>query len=331
MSSRITRRFVKPLVSIGLVALLLWWVDLGQVVAIIAAADVVLLLGALAVALADRIVMIAKWWPLLRVQRLPIGWWRAVRVYLAANFASLFLPSSVGADMVRALALGRRHDATMEVGASIAVERISGIVGMAAILTLAFAIGLGKAVGVEQFGLYIAAFSVAAVVLAWLPFSEPGRRLFQFATRPVAARRWFSGIDRFAGAYGGYRSHPRIVIGVTVASALEQLFPVVVYAIVAASLGIGIGFQALLVAVPITMFAGRIPIAIGGIGVEEAVFIFLLGLFGVAPAAALSLSIGRRIVESLGLLPGVLFWSDLAPARNSQAGVEQPAATLAAS
>ncbi len=107
-------------VSIGLILLLAWIVDVNRLIVVLLSADVWLFALATLVAFADRAMMIAKWYPLLRVQGLRIPLARAARVYLAASFASMFLPTSVGADLLRTFALGARQ-ATLEVGASIVV------------------------------------------------------------------------------------------------------------------------------------------------------------------------------------------------------------------
>jgi uncharacterized membrane protein YbhN (UPF0104 family) len=74
---------------------------------------------------------------------------------------------------------------------------------------------------------------------------------------------------------------------------------------------------ALFVAVPLTLFVGRLPIAVAGIGVVEGALVYLLGVFGVPPAEALSLALAGRVIEFAALLPGALFWSSLVWARRS--------------
>ena len=75
-------------VSIGLILLLAWIVDLNRLTAVLLRADVPLLALASLMALADRAMMIGKSYPLLKVQGLEIPLAHATRVYLAASFAS---------------------------------------------------------------------------------------------------------------------------------------------------------------------------------------------------------------------------------------------------
>src|SRR5690348_1404236 len=111
-------RLVKVVVMVVLVVVLARLVEFDALVESVRAADPGLLLVAVGAAFVDRLVMIGKWYPLLRVQLPSIPLLRAARAYIAASFAALVLPTSVGGDMLRAIALGRGRGAVMEVGAS---------------------------------------------------------------------------------------------------------------------------------------------------------------------------------------------------------------------
>src|SRR5262245_3757425 len=87
--------------------ILLRLVDVRAVARVLAGADWRLVAAAVGVGLVDRVLMIGKWYPLLRIQAPSVGLWRAARAYLVGNFAGFFLPSTVGPDVVRAIALGR--------------------------------------------------------------------------------------------------------------------------------------------------------------------------------------------------------------------------------
>ena len=114
-----------------------------------------------------------------------------------------------------------------------------------------------------------------------------------------------------------YRHHLGTLAVVAVLSLVEQAFPIVVLWILVHALDLEVSPLALFVAVPLTLFVGRLPIAIAGIGVIEGALVYLLGAFGVSPAEALSLALAGRLVEIVALLPGGLFWSSLVWTRRS--------------
>jgi uncharacterized protein (TIRG00374 family) len=299
-------KFVRAAVSVGLILLLAWVVDLQRLIAVLLGADVGLFALASLGALADRAVMIGKWYPLLKAQEVGIPFARAARVYLAASFASMFLPTSVGADLLRILALGARR-ATLEVGASIVVERMLGLAASIVLCGAVLLLALPQALPLASLLPWILGAGLALVGAAVLVLrSDCWRWLERYRER-----RWFQIGRRFAAACMLYRHHPGTLIAVGLLSLVEQAFPVVVLWILAHALDLEVSFLALLVAVPLALFVGRLPIAIAGIGVLEGALVYLLGLFGVAPAEALSLALAGRLAEIFVLLPGGLFWSSL--------------------
>jgi glycosyltransferase 2 family protein len=297
-------KFLRAGVSLGLILLLAWIVDVNRLTAVLLRADLGLFALAALMALADRAMMIGKWYPLLKAQGLGIPFARAARVYFAASFASMFLPTSVGADVLRTFALGARG-ALLEVGASIVVERMLGLLASLilciSVLLLAQALPLAFLLP-SIFGPGVALVGVTFLMLrpGWWRWLERYRD-----------RRWFQLGHRFALACMLYRRHAGILVVVGVLSLIEQVFPIAVLWILVHALHLKVPLFALVVAVPLTLFVGRLPIAIAGIGVLEGALVYLLGLFGVSPAEALSLALGGRLAELFALLPGGLFWSSL--------------------
>jgi glycosyltransferase 2 family protein len=305
-------------VSIGLILLLARMVDWNQLAAVVVRADVALLGLASLTVLADRAMMIGKWYPLLRVQGLDIPFTHAARVYLAASLASLFLPTSVGADLLRTLALGARRRTTLEVGASIVVERMLGLAGSVLLCAVVLVLALSQAFALAFLLPWILGFGCALLGMAFLML-RPGwwRRL-----EPYRERRWFQLGHRFVLACMLYRHRAGTLAVVGLLSLVEQAFPILVLWILVQALDLEISLFALVVAVPLTLFVGRLPIAIAGIGVLEGALVYLLGVFGVSPTDALSLALAGRFVELVALLPGGLFWSSLVWRRGEPDGAD---------
>lgn len=298
-------------ISLGLVVLLLWWVDLDQVARLYRAADPLVLAAALLIAGADRLIMILKWMPLARVQGLPVPFGRAARVYLASNCASLFLPTSVGGDVVRAVAFGRPLGAVARVAASIAMERVLGLFGVGLVLAVAIPFALSGTAGLGQYAWMGAVGILTVLLLAALPFVPAVAGPLNPLVDRLRGRRVLGGMAHLWDAYAAYRSHPVLVVTVGLASALEQFVPVALYGLVAVALGIEVTFSALVVATIFAQLIGRLPVSVSGIGVEEGAAVLFLGLFGVAPSGALSLALGRRVLETLVFMTGALFWKEL--------------------
>jgi len=301
---------VRLLVTVALIVLLLRVVDMRSVGRQMLQLDLGLLAVAVLLALADRALMIGKWYPLLRVQVPSCSLAAAARTYLASGFASIFLPS-LGVDVLRGVALGRGHKAVPEVGASIFAERLLGMLGGGVLCLIALVVAVRASIDVSlitpwaliSFMGSLAAITVPFVLWSFPVLWERFPPLKLFSAIPL--------VRRFGKAYFFYRQHLRMVAVVGFLSTLEQLFPIVGLWIIARALGAPIGFEMLIVAAPLTLFAARLPFSLWGLGVTEGAFVYLLGLFGVAPAEAVALSLAGRVVELAALAPGAFLWADL--------------------
>jgi len=304
------------LITASLLAFIITLVDVKDVGRLVGSADVAWLLGAILVAAADRMLMVAKWYPLLKIQNVAVSFGRATRAYLASGVAHYFLPASVGADVLRATVLGRAGRFIIEVGASILAERALGLVASALMSMVALAIALRLGLPVELIFPW-ALFSVAAgAAILVLPLN---RRVLD-AAREVRVLRSMGRaqqyVERFAQTYTIYRERVGVLILMGWLTVLEQLFPIAILWLLGRALGIPLGLTAVVVAVPLTLFVVRLPISFGGLGVGEGALVYLLGLFGVSPTEALTLALGTRIVEVLvNAGPSVFLWRELVNVR----------------
>jgi uncharacterized protein (TIRG00374 family) len=303
-------------ITTSLLAFILTLVDVRDVGRLVSSANTLLLLVTLLVALADRLLMVAKWYPLLRIQNVSVSFVRATRAYLASGVAHYFLPASVGADVLRATVLGRAGRFIIEVGASIVAERALGLVASAlmSLVSLLIAVQLGLPVELIFPWALFAVF--AGIVILVVPLNQRALNAVRNAKILGRIGRVRSYVERFADTYTIYRSHIGVLVTVGWLTVLEQLFPIAILWLLAQALGISVGVLAALVAVPLTTFVVRLPISLGGLGVGEGALVYLLGLFGVSPTEALTLALGTRLVEVLvNAGPSVFLWRDLVGVR----------------
>lgn len=300
-------------VSLVLVGLLVRLVDPSEVGRLLLEADVLLLVLAVCFYLVDRLVMIVKWLPLLRVQLPEVSAARAGRAYFASSFAATFLPASVGADVLRTISIGRSHTAILEVGTSIVFERILGLIGSGIVaLGVVWVAWEFASVPIGFLLPWAGACAGAGLLAVLLPYSELARAIVAGLISSFRnGGRLKELLDRFATAYGDYRHHPVTVSWVTLLSVVEQLIPILVFWAASAALGLSLPVIALIVSVPLALFAARLPISVAGIGILEGGLVFLLGLFGIRPEAALSLAVVGRLVELVAVLPGAFWWTEL--------------------
>jgi glycosyltransferase 2 family protein len=294
--------------SIALVVLLFTYVvDAREVVHILQRFDATYLLLAIVVVTLDRILMTFKWTLLLRAQGYRLPLLQGVTIYCTSMVWGMALPTTVGADAIRAVMVTRRGFNGTDVVTSIVIERMVGFV-------LALALGLVSLAILRTIGVLDARFDgalwvgiamligVTALLVAALNEKLVGKVV---ARLPQAVRdsKVMHYLDRFAVAYrslGGARSTIAQFSALTV---LEQVFAVVFPWTLALGLGVPVNLLLLLGVLPISTLISRLPISFDGLGVFEAVFVGLLVLAGIDAAAALAIAISGRIIQLFAFLP----------------------------
>ncbi len=94
----------------------------------------------------SRLAVTARWTSLLWLSGLRLPAWEILRVTFAGMFATHFLPTSVGGDIVRLAWTARVQGDRAKYASSVAVDRLVGLAGMALLLPLGIAQLLGAGV-----------------------------------------------------------------------------------------------------------------------------------------------------------------------------------------
>jgi uncharacterized protein (TIRG00374 family) len=247
-------------------------------------------------------------------------------IYCSAMLWGVALPTTVGADAVRAVLTVKRGIGGADVMASILVERMIGF--LAALLLALASLVLLRTSGIFDGRHDHALFSGAALLLAGLALValclNAGAFAAVTARLPPALRR-SSVLRRLEGLAHAYRSleAARGTIAIfTALTVFEQLFGVTMTWVLARGLGLQVDVLVLLAVVPIATLISRVPISIDGLGVYEAALAVLLAPAGVAPAASVAIALAGRAIQFLCVLP---WWIG----QVSSAGTLRPLASTA--
>ncbi len=306
MTAHFTRSsWIRAIVTIAILAYLARRIDMGAAASALvglnlASAALVLILIAV-----DRGVMIVRWLLLLRASRTAIATKSAVWIYLVSSFVGSFLPAGVGGDAVRAYTLGQRTADTSEAIASVAVDRVMGMLSIALVGIAGIIAWAGRFdPGLRQLGVVMAGFAVAATAgLFWadrllrtaLPDdwhdSRHGRRLL-----------------RLADALARYRDRRGTILLVLGLSIGVQALRVLEAYVLGRGLGIDVAFAYYLVFMPVGLLVLLLPISVSGFGLPQGVIVWLLAPQGVAEADAFALSTLIVLSGLVGNLPGALLY-----------------------
>lgn len=230
-----------------------------------------------------------RWQKVLDALEIRTGLRRLMSHYLAGQFVSNVLPTTIGGDVLRVSRLSRDTGESPGTFASVVLERLTGWLVLPVITIAGFALNpglrhLGNATSVAL-ALAVGTLVLLAGVLAAAGSARMGGR---FAAR-AGWRRFIGavhiGIDRL-------RSHPGAAANVLAAGFAYQL--ALVLAAVAAAQALGLrpaGLTALLAFFPAVLIAQVLPISMSGLGVREGAFVLFLGPLGVASEQAIALGL----------------------------------------
>jgi uncharacterized membrane protein YbhN (UPF0104 family) len=300
-------------VSLGLLVLLgLVVADPGELARRLSGMRASLLVAAFLLTAGDRVLMAFKWWILLRARGMGMPLFAAIRAYFASSFAGLFLPVTLGADAVRLVA-SRQYGAA-DIAASIVVERTLGAVSVVVVALAGCAMIAGTLANVALRPIVLATAAVGVTVAVgfavslWLASRWTGR---------TANARVPSLFHKVATAYAAYARHPMPLTLFFVLSIVESLVPALVAFIAARGLGLDEPLWLFISAFPVALMVARLPISLGGFGVQEASFVYLAGFLGLGRSDAMATMLVVDAVLVLTLLPAAFDVSILRQQRST--------------
>jgi uncharacterized protein (TIRG00374 family) len=296
---------LKLALGLGLIAVVLHFVDFNEMVEVVRRLDPRFILLIIALIYTDRALMVYKWNPLLHTVGIHVPFGVLFRLYVVAPFAGMLLPAGVGSDLFRAYGVSRYGFNVKAVLASILVERALGF--MAMLVLVLTSIGLAFYLFREALAHFAALWWVLGssvllvtgmVAVYYLVSGQGGNSSRRISTLLLV--RQFQQIYRITQQYKGQRG----TLGVALAwTCLEQLVPIGMNFLVARSLHVDVSIFEVAAIVPIIVLAIRLPISLGGIGIQEGLSVALYALVGVSPAEALLMNALGRVLHVGTQLP----------------------------
>ena len=292
---------IRLAITAVILVLLARGIDFGESARAIAAIDLRYLALVLGLVAIDRCVMIWRWILLLRSTGVKITNAAAAQLFLVSSFVGSFLPAGVGADAARAYGLSRESVSGSEALASVAIDRLLGVMS---IIVMAM-------VGVA----------------AWKPAQDP-RIIATILVLMVACRAMLSAdwwlrtlipdnlhdhalvrrLIRLGEALSRYRGRRQVLATVMIWSLVVQLLRITQAYYLGVGLGLIVPYSYYLLFMPVGLFMLLLPISISGFGVPQGVIVWLLRPVGVPDVQSFALSTLIVLTGLAGNLPGLWLW-----------------------
>jgi uncharacterized membrane protein YbhN (UPF0104 family) len=286
-----------------ILAILAMGIDMGQAARAIAEIDLPHLVLVLALVAIDRAVMILRWILLLRARDIRIATGDAIQLFLVSSFVGSFLPAGVGADAARAYGLSRDAATGSEAVASVAVDRLLGVLSLVVMAVVGV---LAWSAGERGDGRLIAAIVAGAVACGaafwaneWLRTFIPAHRHQGFVVRRAL---------QLADEVGRFRSHRGVLLHVMAWSLAVQLLRITQAYLLGVGLGITVPYAYYLLFMPVALLLLLLPISVSGFGLPQGGIVWMLQPRCVPEPQAFALSTLIVVTGLAGNLPGLVLW-----------------------
>lgn len=246
---------------------------------------------------------VLRWRILLRAAGLdaPLAW--LARSFLVGRFIGAFTPSTTGLDGWRLWDVGRRTGAMAKSTATIAVEKLVGLIGMALVCAALAPIGGAELLGPSAIGVAVALAAGSVVGLALLQRPALVRRAASLLPARLGAK--------ITGALGELDLSLPTLSRATAFGVASHLALSAVFWATAGALGLSLDAWTLLTVGNAIVLAVLLPVSVGGVGVREGVAVVLLATAGVASTDAVLVALlGYLTGQVPALFGGALFALD---------------------
>ncbi len=265
------------------------------------------LILALTLMLISRFAVTARWYILLRSARARVAFPQVLRITFAGLFATNFLPTTVGGDLVRmAGALQMKFDPAVS-AASLIVDRVIGMIGMAMAAPFSLPVLVGG-------GLSSAGFASPTWALSISPLRRGFEKIYQSVVH---------GLQR---VYLAFRLWLRQPGALALSLAFSWVHMLCLFGIIHLLLG-GVGEEMPLWLIgglySLVYFVTLLPVSINGYGVQEFSMTLIFSNLGRASVGSgLIVALLFRTLMMTASLPGAAFIPDiLSAARETPAKI----------
>ena len=297
---------IKIIFGVGLLAWVLLRSRPGEIAAALQSVSLGFFFFILALYLVSFVINAGKWRWLLQGGSLR----ELFVLILVGQYYSTIIPGQIAGEAVKCLRLSQGKPDAERITASVAFDRITGLVAITAVTLLGL---LASRTGffISTFGGYLLVPFAILISPILLRSDSVARSVKRALLYGLGFRRRTAKLLRFSfgliDACRRYLQQPGLLFGaVLLGVGLHGICIVMVMAL-GSELGIDLTFPDWCWVFGLVSLVVFLPITIGGIGLREGGFVVLLGRFDVAPESALALSLTLLAMQlTVALVGGIL-------------------------
>jgi len=324
MSARI-KILLKFLLALALLIYLGSKMDFTEVWTIIASAKWSLVLVAIFIHFLTVMLSLLRWDVVVTSFNIRSRLRQLLQFMLIGYYFNLFLPTSMGGDVVRSYYLARQVDGWLPtILTTTFLDRFAGLFGLLLVGTVGIVFYPVQIQGhslLPPFLILIVVFPACIVLL----FNDWTHRQLNRLLQCIRHQRLEEKVTLLVRALKGLRSNPRAILATVVLSIMIQIVVIIMSWVAASALDLNAPFLSFVIFIPIINLVTMLfPLAINGLGVRESVYYLLFSEIGIPVEQAVVLSLLSFFIMNVpSLVGGVTYLvSDLPSKSNIAIKVE---------
>lgn len=295
MSKR-TKLCLKILVSLVILCILLFTINIDDCKKVISLVDVKNLFLLVLIYIVGQIVSALKWKIIAKKLGFQQNIFEFIKYYFKGMFYNSFLPTNVGGDVMKIIYLKDCNNLSQSVEksfVSVLFDRLSGVFMLIcmAFVALFFLSGLYYVV---KYSVIVAFFSVlvGCCVIIFLSKSN-------YNFKNVILKKVVNYTNIFSD---------KSLLPILFLSLVFHLLVIFIHILIGKDLQLAIPIQYYFILYPLSAIAASLPISLNGIGIKEAAYIYLLSLIGISSSSAIVFALCWNVVIIFSSFLGAVFF-----------------------
>ncbi len=292
---------LKACISVSLLTFLLVKIDWDTVLRNLGSANIYLIIFASLLNFVERLEMTYKWNLLIKIRNIFVSFGRLFWINAIGSFLGLFLPSSVGTDVVRGYYLVRNNSEKSVSISSVFVDRVLGMFALLilGVISVFFA---GDVISKYNIKIYVVGLFVLSVLSIYLFQKDWVINYFQKLKKPIRYRKIFEYGTKLHNSILEYKKYPKTLLLSFFVTLLVQITRVLTYYFIALAFDINVPIVYYFLFVPLIMIVMMLPISVGGFGLREGAFVGFFTLVGMSINDAVIISFINSFLDTLNTL-----------------------------
>ena len=296
MFKKTAKLLLKIAISIVALYFILHKMDLHKAIEMISGTNPFYFVAMLVLYLAGQYLSSLKWGVISQQLGFDFKTSDYINYYFTGMFFNLFLPTSVGGDVVKGYYLCKQEIDNKKTKALLSVfwDRLTGAMTLVLLSFVGLMFKSSNFLPLYAKLLIAASFAGVLCFVFFVPFAQK-------INLKQSIKNLFDNLIQLNKSKGLWKQ-------IIVYALLFHVILVLIHVILAKDLGITIPVSYFLFVYPITSISGFLPISLNGIGVREAVYVYLLSLAGVSSEQAFAFSILWFLIILISSLFSVIYY-----------------------